>query len=140
MTDQLDMNHKSDIYRTRGIPQLLMAFSHYFRVSRVCTLSFTETVNETFPLQIQWKMYRKNPPELFSEISNTSQTHVRLLFWSIPVYLHLYPIFMNEISRRDRSISPSPLLVLNLLSAAQIYYTSFINLQRSKISQWNDNK
>ena len=47
-------------------------------------------------------------------------------------YLHLYPIFMNEISGRDRGISPSLLLVLNLLSATQIYYTSFINLQLVK--------
>ena len=27
-----------------------------------------------------------------------------------------------------------------MLSRAKIYYTSFINLQHSKISQWNDNK
>ena len=72
-----------------------------------------------------------------------SKSKIRVWFLcEIGLYanLHLYPIFMNEISGRDRSISPSPLLVLNLLSAAQIYYTSFINLRRSKISQWNDNK
>ena len=64
--------------------------------------------------------------------------YVRLL--NVLHDLHLYPIFMNENSGRDRAISPSPLLVINLISAAQIYDTSFINLQRSKISQWNDNK
>ena len=47
---------------------------------------------------------------------------------------------MNENSGLNSAISPSMLLVLNLLSAAQIYYASFINLQCSKISQWNDNK
>ena len=59
---------------------------------------------------------------------------------AVIVDLHLYPIFMNESSGLDSAISPSLLLVLNLISAVQIYYASFINLQRSKISQWNDNK
>ena len=60
--------------------------------------------------------------------------------WYIIVQSTPLSDIMNENSERDRMISPSPLLVITLLSAAQIYYTSFIYLQCSKISQWNDNK
>ena len=59
-------------------------------------------------------------------------------------YLHLYPIFMNGHSGCYFTISRPCRLCLQCYHQLRyhgfIYYTSFINLQRSKISQWNDNK